>query len=113
MSDAYTRAVIIEFDEKTTDTEAALVRNGLRMFKGIRRIIPVRGALSDAQARQFLARDQVGEENAELRQRCAELALRLQNAQEAVTGPVPKFDDSEPISAVFDGTDLAIRRAAR
>lgn len=90
MSDAYTRAVIVEFDEKTSDTEAALVRNGLRMFRGIRRIIPVRGAPSDVEARRLLARDVLGQENAELRERNAELSMRLQHAQEAVTGPIPE-----------------------
>lgn len=92
MSDALTRAVIVVFTDDTTDTEAALMRNGLNMFRGVRQVIPVRGVPGDVQARSILARETIGVENAALRAENAELTLRLQHAQEAVTGPVPGLD---------------------
>jgi hypothetical protein len=112
VNNALTRAVIVVFDERTTDTEAALVRNGLRMFRGVKQIIPVRGVPSDVEARTLLARDSVGIENAELRQQRDELALRVQQAQEAVTGPVPGLDTREVAIPVAFDRDVDLQRRA-
>lgn len=112
MTTALTRAVIVVFEEKTTDTEAALMRNGLRMFRGVSQIIPVRGVPSDAEARKLLSRETLTQQNEELRQRCHELALRLQSAQEAVTGPVPGLDTREVAVAVNFDRDSDLQRRA-
>jgi hypothetical protein len=109
MSDL-TRAVIVVFSEKTTDTEAAMMRNGLHMFKGVQKLIPVRGVPDERQARTLLARDALVAEVEMLRQRCDELAARVTRTQEAITGPVPLTPDDEPIAAVFD-RDNNLRRA--
>lgn len=97
MGSDLTRAVIVVFTEKTSDTEAAMVRNGLRMFKGVQNILPVRGIPDERQARMLLARDQLVAEVEELRQRCHELAERLHRTQEAVTGPLPGLPADEDV----------------
>ena len=103
MGSDLTRAVIVVFRESTTDTEAAMVRNGLNMFKGVEKLVPVRGVPDERQSRLILARDQLMVECEKLRQERDELAWRVHHAQEAVTGPVPGLDTSEePIAAVFD-----------
>lgn len=110
MGSDLTRAVIVVFSEKTTDTEAAMIRNGLRMFNGVATIIPVRGVPDERQARMLLARDSLVAEVERLRQRCEELSARVTRTQEAITGPVPVANDDSPIAAVFD-TEGDLRRA--
>lgn len=84
-----TRAVIVVFTDTTGDTEAAMMRNGLRMFRGVERVVPVRGVPSDQEARRLLARDDITQRLHEAEARVRELSHRLENVQSAATGPVP------------------------
>lgn len=89
MTSPRTRAVIVVFDDDLDDTEAAMVRNGLHMFRGVHRVIPVRGLPDDGQARKLIARDDLTRQLAKAEQRVFELSSRLENVNQAVTGSVP------------------------
>ena len=89
MTSARTRSVIVVFDDSVTDVEAAMIRNGLHMFAGVTRVLPVRGVPSDDQARTILAKDQLTTKLRHAEQQLEEVSSRLENVQAAATGPVP------------------------
>ena len=84
-----TRSVILVLEDDTTDTEAALVRNGLSVFRHVRQVIPVRGVPTDGQAARLIAKDDLTRELRLVTQQRDELASRLEGVQAAATGPVP------------------------
>jgi hypothetical protein len=86
------RAVIVVFDDTVTDTEAAMIRNGMNMFTGVRQVIPVRGVPTDIQAAKTIAQQELTKALNRAEQQRDELALRVKSAQEAITGPVPMHD---------------------
>jgi hypothetical protein len=93
-----TRAVIVVFDADVTDTEAAMVRNGLNCFRGVERVLPVRGMPSENQARSMLAKDTLIRRLTEAEQQRDEYASRLANGQAALTGPVITPESSPQLS---------------
>lgn len=98
MNEARTRAVIVVLDDNVTDVEAALIRNGLFMFRRVRKVLPVRGVPSDPKALRTIAQNDVAERLREVETELAEARARLEMAQQATTGPMPAP------SALDDGT---------
>jgi hypothetical protein len=98
MTDVRSRAVIVVFDGHCSDTEAALVRNGLRMFRGVEKVLPVRGVPNDRQARDALARSDLLDKLRAAEAELVEARARLELATQATTGPMPVA------SALDDGT---------
>jgi hypothetical protein len=71
-----TRAVVVVFDPSITDIQTAMIRNGLRMFRGVQQVLPVLdGVPTDAQARRMLAHDAVLRQLEDAERQLAERAL--------------------------------------
>jgi hypothetical protein len=76
-------------DEKLTETEAAMTRNGLLMFAGVTRVIPLRTVPSDSQAAAVLAKDDARRALAEAERERDECAARLEQVAQIVAGGEP------------------------
>lgn len=80
------RAVVLVLDEKLSETEAALLRNGLLMFAGVTRVIPLRAVPSDSQAAAVIAKDEARRALAEAERERDACAARLEQVAQIVAG---------------------------
>ncbi|MDL5159405.1 hypothetical protein [Actinomycetospora termitidis] len=92
MNTAGSVLVVELFVDQDTD-EAAVVRTGLRAFRAVRTVVPVRGAPDDHQALVALARSNLQRRNDELEREVAELRMRLEGVTASTTGELPTVRD--------------------
>lgn len=86
MNPARNRAVVVVLDEKLTETEAAMTRNGLLMFAGVTRVIPLRSVPNDSQAAAVIAKDETRQALAAAERDRDECAARLEQVAAILNG---------------------------
>lgn len=86
MNNARNRAAVIVLDEKLTEVEAAMIRNGLLMFSGVTRVIPLRSVPTDSQAATVIAKDETRQALARAERERDDCAARLEQVVAIVVG---------------------------